>query len=74
MVKKIILKILPSIEISVNEISSVTPLLICSDNLKNEAEVPLCSGKFTSIITAFLLATGPAPSIEAIKAKMKKII
>ena len=74
MLKNIMLKIPPNIEISVYEINNVIPLLVCSESLKKEAAVPLCSGILTSIITAFLLATGPAPNIEAIKAKIKNII
>ncbi len=68
------LKIPPRREIKGYETNKVTPLLICSESLKKEAAVPLCSGILTSIITALLFATGPAPNIEAIKAKIKNMI
>ena len=65
------LNILPNNDINMNEIKSVIPFPICSERLKNDAAVPLCSGMLTSIIIAFLLATGAAPNVEPINAITK---
>ena len=57
--------------ININEINKVSPLPICSERLKNEAAVPLCSGILTSIKIAFLFATEPAAIVVPINPNIK---